>query len=153
GGGHSEVAFAFCKGGLPLGPATPPADDRDWAAPLAVFGQTLLEAGQPTAAEPLLRESLAIRETKAPDAWMTFKVKSQLGDILLGQQKYAEAEPLLLHGYEGLKQRTTTLVGTNRRYLTEAGERVVRFYEATNQPEKAKEWREKLAADKRPDGS
>jgi hypothetical protein len=26
-----------------------------------------------------------------------------------------------------------------------AGERVLRFYEATNQPEKAREWREKLS--------
>jgi hypothetical protein len=30
-----------------------------------------------------------------------------------------------------------------------AGERVVCFYEATNQPEKAKEWRAKLPPDSR----
>jgi len=28
-----------------------------------------------------------------------------LGGSLLGQKKYAEAEPLLLSGYEGMKQR------------------------------------------------
>ena len=36
----------------------------------------------------------------------------------------------------------------NHWWIVNAGERVVRFYEATNQPEKAREWREKLKANK-----
>jgi hypothetical protein len=40
-----------------------------------------------------------------PDAWNTFKAQSMLGGALLGQQKYAATEPLLLTGYEGMKKR------------------------------------------------
>ena len=53
----------------------------------------------------MLRECLAIRVKKQPDAWSTFNTQSKLGGVLLGQKKYADAEPLLLQGYEGMKQR------------------------------------------------
>ncbi len=56
-------------------------------------------------AEPLLRECLAIREKALPDNWLTFNTRSMLGGLLLGQKKYEEAEPLLLAGYEGMKER------------------------------------------------
>ena len=39
-----------------------------------------------TEAETVLRELLTIRETKAPDNWLTFNTKSQLGGALLGQR-------------------------------------------------------------------
>src|SRR5262249_21360682 len=38
--------------------------------------------------------------------------KAQLGAALLGQKKYADAEPLLLAGYEGMKQREKTIQQT-----------------------------------------
>jgi hypothetical protein len=50
-----------------------------------------------------LRACLAIREKKLPDDWRRFNAQSLLGGSLLGQQKYAEAEPLLVQGYEGMK--------------------------------------------------
>jgi hypothetical protein len=43
--------------------------------------------------------------TGTPGAWMTFHDTALLGGSPLGQKKYAEAEPLLLKGYEGLKAR------------------------------------------------
>jgi hypothetical protein len=67
-----------------------------------------------------------------------------LGDLLCGQRRYAEAEPLLLRGYEGMKQQEATLPANEKGRMAEAGQRVVRFYEATNQPEKARVWREKV---------
>jgi hypothetical protein len=70
-----------------------------------------------------------------------------LGAALLGQKKYADAEPLLLQGYGGMRQLENGMPeGERRRLLTDAVERVVRFYEVTEQPEKARAWREKLAA-------
>ena len=44
-------------------------------------------------------------KSRIPDDWLTFNARSLLGGSLLGQKKYAEAEPLLLSGYEGMKQR------------------------------------------------
>src|SRR5205807_1503229 len=92
-------------------------------------------------AEPLVREAVAIFEKQRPEDPRRFYWVSLLGAVLVGQRKYTEAEPLLLQGYEGMKQREPTTVAGERRRLTEAGEWVVRFYEATNQPEKARMWR------------
>jgi serine/threonine protein kinase/tetratricopeptide (TPR) repeat protein len=124
-----------------------PGDDLNVATTLASLGWGLLETRQPAEAEALLRESLAIREVKAPDAWSTFNTKSRLGGALMAQDKSAEAEPLLLGGYEGMKQREGAMRPREKRRLTEAAERLVRFYEATNQPEKAKVWRTKVPPD------
>jgi hypothetical protein len=60
-------------------------------------------------AEPLLRECLTIRAKTQPDAWLTYKTKSMLGAALLGQKKYADAEPLLLSGYEGMKMHESKI--------------------------------------------
>jgi tetratricopeptide (TPR) repeat protein len=68
-----------------------------------------------------------------------------LGAALFGQREYAEAERLLLQGYEGMK-RNEALHPAIRRRMTEVGEWVVRLYEETDQPEKAQAWAEKLAA-------
>jgi hypothetical protein len=67
-----------------------------------------------------------------------------LGGALLGQKKYAEAEPLLLQGYEGMKQREARISATGKFGLTKALERLVQLYEATGQKDKAAEWRKKL---------
>jgi hypothetical protein len=48
-------------------------------------------------AEPLLRESLAVREAKLPpDHWQRFQTRSVLGAALAGQGRREEAEGLLL---------------------------------------------------------
>ena len=54
-------------------------------------------------AEPPLREALAIREQQAPEDWRTFNTQSMLGEVLAGKRRFADAEPLLIQGYEGLQ--------------------------------------------------
>ena len=95
-----------------------------------------------------MRECLKIREQKEPDDWTTFNTKSLLGGSLLGQKKYAEAEPLLLAGYEGMKQREEKIPPQGKIRLTEAIERLVQLYDAWGQKDKADEWRKKLPAAK-----
>ena len=77
-------------------------------------------------AEPNLRECLAIREKTQPDDWKTFNTKSMLGGALLGQKKYVEAEPLLLAGYEGMKQRAKTIPPQASPRIPEALDRLMR---------------------------
>src|SRR5262249_2180678 len=72
------------------------ADSAAYASQLAALGWNLLQQHRWTEAETVLRDGLAIRENKEPDAWTTFNTLSILGGALLGQKKYAEAEPLLL---------------------------------------------------------
>ncbi len=115
-----------------------------YAGTLALLGDVLLRQRKFAAAEPVVRDCLAIRERKQPEEWRTFSAKSLLGGSLLGQQKYAEAEPLLLQGYEGLKQREARISAAGKVRLTEALERLVQLYEATGQKDKADPWRKKL---------
>jgi serine/threonine protein kinase/predicted negative regulator of RcsB-dependent stress response len=120
----------------------------DTAGFLAMLGIRLLKLQKYKEAESILRECLTIREQLLPDNWVLFNTRSMLGGALLGQKKYAEAEPLLLQGYEGMKQRRSQIHTPGLARLPEAVERLVSLYEATNQAEKAKAWREKLPADK-----
>jgi WD40 repeat protein len=117
---------------------------------LEMLGTILLKQQQYVAAEPLLRECLGLREQRMPDDCRRFFALSLLGGALLGQKKYTEAEPLLLQGYEGMKQREAQFPQRGKRLLSETVERLVRLYEATNQPDKARTWREKLSSGKRP---
>ena len=63
---------------------------------------------------------------------------------MLGQQKYAEAEPLPLAGYEGMKQREAKIPAQGKVRLTEALERLVQLYDAWGKPEQAEQWRREL---------
>jgi serine/threonine protein kinase len=95
-------------------------------------------------AEAEAREGLDARTRKAPDDWARFHTASLLGASLTGQEKYAEAEPLLIGGYEGLKAREAKIPPQAKPRLTEAAERVVRLYEAWSKPEQAALWKAKL---------
>jgi eukaryotic-like serine/threonine-protein kinase len=122
-----------------------PKDSPLLAERLAQFGLTLLRARGFAEAEPLLRECLAIRLKKAPDAWNTFNTQSLLGGALLGQKKYAEAEPLLVKGYQGMKAREKTIPPQANTRIPEALDRFIELYTATNKPEEVKKWRAERA--------
>jgi hypothetical protein len=69
-----------------------------------------------------------------------------LGGALLGQEKYAAAEPLLLAGYAGLREHAEQIPPPVRQLrLTEALERLVKLYEALEKGEDAARWRKELA--------
>jgi tetratricopeptide (TPR) repeat protein len=101
--------------------------------------------GDFTRAEPILRECLTIRQEKQPDAWTTFHTQSQLGGSLLGRKNYAEAEPPLLAGYEGMKEREAKIPPNANSSLTEAVERLVQLYDAWGKKDQADAWRQRLS--------
>jgi serine/threonine protein kinase/tetratricopeptide (TPR) repeat protein len=103
-----------------------------------------LEAKQWAKAEPTARECLRVRETKRCDDWWRFQTMSQLGAALTGQGKYAEAEPLVVAGYTGLKARQAKIPALAKPRLREAAERVVQLYEAWGKPEQANAWKTEL---------
>ena len=111
------------------------------------MGAVRLAQGKFSEAEALLRESSALAEKRWPDAAYRFYVMSLLGGSLSGQKNYADAEPLLRQGYEGLVQRQASLppyLNVPRR-ITEALERLVQLYDAWGKPAQATEWKQKLA--------
>jgi hypothetical protein len=118
----------------------------------ATIGSTLQALGRYAEAEPNLRKSLAIRRAALhaghPDIAISL---NNLSVLLTDQKKHAEAEPLLLAGYEGLKQRETTIQQQGKIRLTEALERLVQLYTDWHAAEpdkaydaKAAEWQTKL---------
>ncbi len=70
---------------------------------------------------------------------------SVLGGALLGQKKYAAAEPFLLKGYEGMKQREKTIPKVGETRIPEALDRLIELSTATNKPDEAKKWRAQRA--------
>jgi non-specific serine/threonine protein kinase/serine/threonine-protein kinase len=113
-------------------------------------GRILLRLGRYAEAEAEARESLRIYQERDYRDWPRADATSVLGASLRGQAKYAEAKPLLLSAYEGLKAAEADL-GIQEARLTEAGERIVQLYEAWGRPEQAAEWKAKLGLTDLPD--
>jgi tetratricopeptide (TPR) repeat protein len=122
-----------------------PNDSPQMVGRLANFGRILVEMKAEADAEPILRECLAIREKAQPDAWTTFNTQSTLGGALLGQKKYAEAGPLLLKGYGGMKAREKTIPPQSLGRIPEALDRLIELYAATDKPAEAAKWRAERA--------
>jgi tetratricopeptide (TPR) repeat protein len=126
------------------------ADPRTVAA-MAQLGSNLIPQRKWPEAESILRECLAVREKAQPDDWSTFNTRSLLGSALMGQKKLAEAEPLILAGYEGLKAREAKIPPRAKPRLAEAADRVVVLYGAWGKPDQAARWKAKLGLADLPD--
>jgi tetratricopeptide (TPR) repeat protein len=95
-------------------------------------------------AEQLLREAVDTTEKTSPDAWNRYYFQGLLGASLAGQKQFAEAEPLLVSGREGMVQRAAAVPADRLSLVVQAGQRIVQLYESWGKLEKAAEWRQKL---------
>jgi serine/threonine protein kinase len=87
--------------------------------------------------EPLAREALEFNRKNQPDNWQRFRAESLLGASLAGQKKYAEAEPLLLEGYQGMLARKDRIDVPNWYHLDRARAWIVKLYQAWGKPARA----------------
>ena len=122
------------------------AEHPDIAPSLERLAMLKREGGKLAEAEALVRESLCIREKKQAGHWRMFSTRVALGELLLQQKNYAEAEPLLLSGYGGMKEREATIPAESKLRLKTTLESLVQFYEATGRPNQAAEWKKTLEA-------
>ena len=122
-----------------------PPDHPDLAQNLYNFGNCQLKAGNPAAAEGPLCECLHIFDQKLPDDWRRFSTIALVGQSLLGQKKYSDAEPFLLKGYEGMKTREKGIPHEKSSALPEAADRLIELYTAMNRPDDAGKWRSERA--------
>jgi hypothetical protein len=143
--GRLDRAVALRRELADIGKRTAGADSPQYVGALASLSRDLLEQEKWTEAETVLRETLTTREAKQPDDWATFNTKSMLGGALLGQEKYAAAEPLLKAGYEGIKLRAARIPPQGKPRLAEALDRLIKLAEATNKPDEARMWKEERA--------
>ena len=144
---HTVTRFvSLARRQMPLVRDELPKASPELAVQLAWVSAVLLRVREWDEAEPLLRECLAIRREKEPDGWRTFGAMSMLGGALLGQKKFAEAEPLLLDGVRGMRERAASIPATSAARVHEALERLVQLYEAKLDAAQADVWRSELEA-------
>ena len=145
--GKLDLALPLFEEMLKVWKAKLGPDHPDTAGTMASLGSLLIEKRLFTEDEPLLRECLTIREKTKPDAWTTFNARRLLGLAHLGQKKYADAEPLLLKGYEGMKQREKTIPksGGGEKRIREALDGLIELCTAANRPEEVKKWQAERA--------
>jgi serine/threonine protein kinase/tetratricopeptide (TPR) repeat protein len=110
---------------------------------LALHGMCLIAQMQFDEAEKTLRVCLALPAMAKQPPWHLGRVQNLLGVALAGQGKPAEAEKLLVDGYEGMKRHESKIPAPWKRYFNFAHESVLRYFESTGATEKAKLWREK----------
>jgi hypothetical protein len=139
-----------------------PPDSPQLANAFAVLGRWLLDLKQYADAEKILRECLTLREKLAmasdPDApgsqavppWLVASARSLVAGALLGQEKYADAEPLLLAAVQGLMKDEKAIPPRARNNIAEAIGRLIELYNATGRPDEAAKWRQELKAFNKP---
>ena len=113
-------------------------------SPLYVLGRTLHDQGRLAEAETHLRAALAIAEKLFPDDWSTHSSRIALAAVLVAQERYREAEPLLLSSFKAVKLREGGIPSWGRLALKEAAHSLLRLYDVTGQTEKLPQWREEL---------
>jgi tetratricopeptide (TPR) repeat protein len=113
---------------------------------LNILAAAYLDAKNWLEAEKTARECLELRAQAQPDDWSRFLTMGMLGAALAGQNKYADAEPLLIQSYEGLKAQKQKVPPQNRKDIAVAVTRIVLLYEAWSRKEKADFWRAKLGS-------
>jgi len=106
-----------------------------------VVGSVFIRLGKFAEAEPYLRESWRIYLQTAPDSAYTFWTEILLGVSLLGQKKFAEAEPRLLSGYQGLKGTDGTVSPERKSPTNQVLDRIIQLYDRFGRKDKADEWR------------
>jgi len=114
------------------------------AAALSRLGLLLEKEGKLDEATDLLRRCLNIREKTAPDSWLTFHSRSALGGSLMRQQKYDQAELLLLSGCEGMQLRIQAIPAGSRHFVSDSIQRLIDFYQNAGRPDEAVPWKKKL---------
>jgi hypothetical protein len=104
-------------------------------ATLQIRGLSQAASGRPADGERSLRESLAVRREALPAGhWLIASSQSILGEHLVRHpRRFAEAEPLLRGGYEGLRAALGASDPRTRTALT----RLIAFYEAWGRPSEA----------------
>jgi serine/threonine-protein kinase len=95
----------------------------------SILGRVLNKTGRPEDAEPLLREAVAIRQKSQSSPGLADPL-GLLGECLLSQKRYAEAEPVLIESYRILKdtQFPKSLA------LEEARQRIQALYSSWGRP-------------------
>lgn len=110
------------------------------------LGDIYLKQEDFKSAEPVLREIWEYQKRTAPNGWVTAAATGRLGYALTHLGRFEEAEVLVVSGYLDFVAREKQVPGLSKGLLKDAGDYVVELYEAWGRPDRAAEWRAKIAA-------
>ena len=137
-GGKFEEAASLLNDGLPVARKQLPHDDEPTAAILCEVRTGEAECqGLRRSRTAAPRRPGRFAESHAGRLAILF-CQSDLGAALLGQKKFAEAEPLLLASFNAMKQREKTIPPGRRYRLPEVVDRLIELCTATNKPDEVK---------------
>jgi eukaryotic-like serine/threonine-protein kinase len=142
--GRIDVAIPMLEEVLGLRTAKLGEDHPETLKSMNDLAGAYLEAQRWADAEKMLRSCLALREKQTTADWRLYLTMSQLGAALATQKKYAEAEPMLVRGYEGMEGHKSEIPAHRKKDLSAAGARIVAIYEACGKPKEAEVWRGKV---------
>jgi serine/threonine protein kinase/tetratricopeptide (TPR) repeat protein len=108
--------------------------------------QRLIEKGDRTAAEKVLRDGLkALQANLAKGHPEIAAAHVNLATFLMSQQRYADAAPLLRAAHESLKDHPQAAASASlKRRRAEVREQLARLYDAWGKPDEAAKWRPEL---------
>ena len=111
----------------------------------ANLGWTQLVQGRLADAEQTLRDALDGMTRVAPNAWERANAAGMLGATLAQQQRYVEAEPLLISGYDGMANgKAVNPNAASRMSREQVGEALLQLYRDTRNTVRGAEWERKL---------
>ena len=114
------------------------SDHRSTLLALNNLASLWVDLGGADDAEPLYGELLeTARRALPPGDWMTRIFERNLGVCLAAQQRYAEAEALLVPSYTALR----SALGPKHQQVRQTLEKLVAFYESWNQPDEVAKYR------------
>ena len=113
---------------------------RDTLNTAIALADARLKQHEYAAAGTVLRNTLKTYERVAPDDFERYRCQGLPGATLAGEKKYAEGEPLLLAGYDGMVKVQDNVPAADRRAISDIAQRTASLYQAWGQPDKAAEW-------------
>ena len=145
-----DKAVAWRRKWLPIVKQGAGPDSLVYACETASLGMDLIRQNKYSDAEATLRDSLELHEKlligQKAASWRVAWVKSVLGEAILRLMRPAEAEPLLVAGYEGLRQDAAAIPEADRQdRLSEAIQRLIDLATATDRPDEVKKWQTERA--------
>ncbi|HJQ27062.1 MAG TPA: serine/threonine-protein kinase [Blastocatellia bacterium] len=127
---------------LHLALQTSPEERSEYTGIRAALGRVMSKLGQAARGEPYLRDILALRSRELPETGRAIaEIKGDLGECLMEQKRYGEAETLFVESYESLKASQVAQSPALKEALT----RLVTLYEKWRKPELAAQYRTALS--------
>jgi tetratricopeptide (TPR) repeat protein len=110
--------------------------ESDAADVSELLGQNLIKQRKYGQAESLLRNALAYRDKTDASGWERYRAQAFLGAALAGEKKYAEAEPLLVSGHQGLQQHAAGMPANQKKWLRSSRDAIAALRAESSKPEK-----------------